>query len=106
MPKDNLLSPGFPRQWTHLARQTGGGGGRGGSAGVGLRGPGETQLEADRREIARKISKLKVELEAVRAHRGRYRAQRTRLGMPVVALVGYTNAGQSTLFEAPSGAGI
>ena len=98
--------PRLTRQWTHLARQTGGGGGRGGSAGVGLRGPGETQLEADRREIGRRISKLKEELEAVRAHRGRHRAQRVRLGMPVVALVGYTNAGKSTLLNALTGADV
>jgi GTP-binding protein HflX len=100
------LLPRLTRQWTHLARQTGGGGGRGGSAGVGLRGPGETQLEVDRREIGRRISKLKQELEAVRAHRGRQRAQRSRMGLPVVALVGYTNAGKSTLLNALTGANV
>ncbi|MEP7286884.1 MAG: GTPase HflX [Chloroflexota bacterium] len=98
--------PRLTRQWTHLARQAGGGAARGGSAGVGLRGPGETQLEVDRREIGRKISKLKEDLEAVRAHRGRHRAQRTRLGMPVVALVGYTNAGKSTVLNALTGAKV
>jgi GTP-binding protein HflX len=60
----------------------------------------------DRREIGRRISKLKEELEAVRAHRGRHRAQRTRLGMPMVALVGYTNAGKSTLLNALTGADV
>ncbi len=100
------LLPRLTRQWTHLARQTGGGGGRGGSAGVGLRGPGETQLEVDRREIGRRISKLKQELEAVRAHRGRQRAQRSRMGLPVVALVGYTNAGKSTLLNVLTGANV
>lgn len=91
--------PRLTRQWTHLARQAGGGAARGGSAGVGLRGPGETQLESDRREIRRRIAFLKQELENVRAHRERYRAQRRRAGIPVVALVGYTNAGKSTLLN-------
>jgi len=93
--------PRLTRAWTHLARQAGGGGGRAGSTGgVGLRGPGETQLEVDRREISRRISFLKKELEKVRAHRGRYRRQRKRSAMPVVAIVGYTNAGKSTLLNA------
>ncbi len=92
--------PRLTRAWTHLARQAGGGGGRTGSVGgVGLRGPGETQLEVDRREINKKISRLKGELEKVRAHRERYRAQRKRTQMPIVALVGYTNAGKSTLLN-------
>jgi GTP-binding protein HflX len=92
--------PRLTRAWTHLARQTGGGGGRTGSAGgVGLRGPGETQLEVDRREIRRRISTLKDELEKVRAHRSRYRSQRKRSRIPVIALVGYTNAGKSTLLN-------
>jgi GTPase len=96
--------PRLTRQWTHLARQAGGGGGRGGNGGVGLRGPGETQLEVDRREVGKKISKLKEDLEVVRAHRSRHRAQRIRQGMHVIALVGYTNAGKSTLLKAVTGA--
>ena len=92
--------PRLTRQWTHLARQAGGGGGRTGSAGgVGLRGPGETQLEVDRRAIRTRIAHLKRELEKVRAHRMRYRAQRKRSRIPTVALVGYTNAGKSTLLN-------
>ncbi len=92
--------PRLTRQWTHLARQAGGGGGRTGSAGgVGLRGPGETQLEVDRRAIRTRIAHLKRELEKVRAHRMRYRAQRKRARIPTVALVGYTNAGKSTLLN-------
>ena len=92
--------PRLTRQWTHLARQAGGGGGRTGSAGgVGLRGPGETQLEVDRRAIRTRIAHLKHELEKVRAHRMRYRAQRKRSRIPTVALVGYTNAGKSTLLN-------
>ncbi len=92
--------PRLTRQWTHLARQAGGGGARGGSGGVGLRGPGETQLEVDRREITRKITKLKQELDHVRAHRHLHRRRRRSSGLPLVALVGYTNAGKSTLINA------
>ncbi len=92
--------PRLTGQWTHLARQAGGGGGRSGSVGgVGLRGPGETQLEVDRRAIRHEIAHIKEELEKVRAHRMRYRAQRKRSRIPTVALVGYTNAGKSTLLN-------
>ena len=92
--------PRLTGQWTHLERQAGGGGGRAGSTGgVGLRGPGETQLEVDKRAIRKKISHLKKELEKVSAHRQRYRAQRKRSRIPIVALVGYTNAGKSTLLN-------
>ena len=92
--------PRLTRAWTHLARQSGGGGGRAGSVGgVGLRGPGETQLEVDRREIRRRISILKQQLEKVRVHRQQYRAHRKRSKIPVIALVGYTNAGKSTLLN-------
>jgi GTPase len=92
--------PRLTRAWTHLERQAGGGGGRAGSTGgVGLRGPGETQLEVDRRSIRTRISNIKRELEKVEAHRMRYRAQRKRSRIPTVALVGYTNAGKSTLIN-------
>jgi GTPase len=93
--------PRLTRQWTHLARQAGGSGSR---SGVGLRGPGETQLEVDRREIGRKITRLKRDLEQVRRRRAQHRAQRVRTGTPVVACVGYTNAGKSTLLNALTGA--
>ncbi|MDY6846596.1 MAG: GTPase HflX [Chloroflexota bacterium] len=92
--------PRLTRAWTHLARQAGGGGGRaGGVGGVGLRGPGETQLEVDRQMISRRIDLLKEELEKVRAHRMRYRQRRKKSQIPVVSLVGYTNAGKSTLLN-------
>ena len=77
-----------------------------GSGGVGLRGPGETQLEVDRREISRKITKLKGDLENVRAHRGLHRQRRRDSGLPLVALVGYTNAGKSTLINALSDSSV
>lgn len=98
--------PRLTRAWTHLARQAGGGGGRSGNGGVGLRGPGEKQLEVDRRDIRRRIDQLKGELEKVRAHRGRHRERRKRARVPVVALVGYTNAGKSTLLNRIAGADV
>lgn len=98
--------PRLTRQWTHLARQAGGGVARGGAGGVGLRGPGETQLETDRREIRRRIAHIEKELESVRAHRERYRARRRQAGTPVVSLVGYTNAGKSTLINRLSGSSV
>jgi GTP-binding protein HflX len=92
--------PRLTGQWTHLARQAGGGGGRAGAVGgVGLRGPGETQLEVDRRSIRTRIAHLKRELEKVRAHRMRYRSHRQHSHIPTVAIVGYTNAGKSTLLN-------
>lgn len=90
--------PRLTRRWTHLSRQTVGG--------VGLRGPGETQLEVDRREIRRRITQLRAELEKVRAHRALYRTQRKQEGLPVVTIVGYTNAGKSTLLNAVSDANV
>ncbi len=92
--------PRLTRAWTHLARQAGGGGGRsGGVGGVGLRGPGETQLEVDRRDIRRRIENLKSELDKVRVHRSQTRTRRKRSKIPLITLVGYTNAGKSTLLN-------
>ncbi len=86
------------RSWTHLERQRGGFGFLGG--------PGETQIEADRRLIGERIARLRRELEQVRRTRGLHRRARGRVPFPVVALVGYTNAGKSTLFNAMTGASV
>jgi GTP-binding protein HflX len=86
------------RSWTHLERQRGGFGFLGG--------PGESQIEIDRRLISERIVKLKKELEQVRRTRGLHRKARERVPYPVIALVGYTNAGKSTLFNALTGAGV
>lgn len=91
------LLPRLAGQWSHLERLEGA---------IGTRGPGETQLETDRRLVRDRIARLKREIEAVRRQRALYRRRRARAGVPVVALVGYTNAGKSTLMRALSGADV
>ena len=86
------------RSWTHLERQRGGFGFLGG--------PGETQIEADRRLIGDRLAKIRKELEQVRRTRGLHRSARRRVPFPVIALVGYTNAGKSTLFNSLTGADV
>jgi len=91
------LLPRLAGQWSHLERLGGG---------IGTRGPGESQLETDRRLVRNRIHRLQTQLEAVRRHRSLYRQKRKRNQIPVVALVGYTNAGKSTLLNALSQAGV
>ena len=96
------LLPRLTGMWTHLERQAG----TSGKGPIGSKGPGETQLETDRRHIHRKIDKLKEELEEVRRIRGTQRQRRMKNEIPVAAIVGYTNAGKSTLLNALTGADI
>ncbi len=96
------LLPRLTGMWGHLVRQTA----SGGKSPIGTRGPGETQLETDRRHIRRKIAKLAEDLEEVRRIRAVQRDRREKNEVPVVAIVGYTNAGKSTLLNALTGAGI
>src|SRR5207253_6657730 len=91
------LLPRLAGQWSHLERLEGR---------IGTRGPGETQLETDRRLVRNKISRLKREIERMRSQRALHRRQRANQGIPVVSLVGYTNAGKSTLMRALSGAEV
>ena len=91
------LLPRLVGQWSHLERLGGG---------IGTRGPGETQLETDRRLIRKRIQRLEHQLELVSRRRVSYRSRRKQARLPVVSLVGYTNAGKSTLFNALSQAGV
>jgi GTP-binding protein HflX len=91
------LLPRLTRMWNHLSRQTGG---------IGTRGPGETQLEVDRRRVQDRIARLERDLEAVRKQRAVQRQGRKRHHWPVAAVVGYTNAGKSTLLNLLTGAGV
>ncbi len=91
------LLPRLAGQWSHLERLGGG---------IGTRGPGETQIETDRRLVRGRIQKIKKDLEAVRRHRGQYRSRRRQQGIPVASLVGYTNAGKSTLLNSLTGAAV
>ncbi len=93
----SYLLPRLVGQWSHLERLGGG---------IGTRGPGETQLESDRRAIRRRLIQIEVELGRVRVHRRLHRDRRRRAGMPIVALVGYTNAGKTTLLNRLTGAGF
>ncbi|PWU11270.1 MAG: GTPase HflX [Verrucomicrobia bacterium] len=91
------LLPRLTRMWTHLSRQTGG---------IGTRGPGETQLEVDRRRVQERIAKLEKDLESVRKNRSVQREGRLRRNWPIAAVVGYTNAGKSSLLNRLTGAEV
>ena len=91
------LLPRLAGRWSHLERLGGG---------IGTRGPGESQLESDRRLIKQKVQRLEKKLEDIRKHRSLYYERRRKAGIPIVSLVGYTNAGKSTLFNALSEAGV
>jgi GTP-binding protein HflX len=91
------LLPRLTRMWTHLSRQSGG---------IGTRGPGETQLEVDRRRVQERIARLERDLKEVRKNRGVQREGRLRKNWPVASLVGYTNAGKSSLLNRLTGAGV
>jgi len=95
--QNQYLLPRLVGQWSHLERLGGG---------IGTRGPGESQLETDRRLVQQRIHRLKGELEQVRRHRALYRKHRKSSGIPIVSLVGYTNAGKSTLLNTLSGADV
>ena len=96
------LLPRLTGMWSHLVRQTA----SGGSSPIGTRGPGETQLESDRRHIRRRIQKLEEELAAVRKVRSTQRRKREKNDFPIVSLIGYTNAGKSTLLNCLTGSDI
>ncbi len=97
------LLPRLAGQWSHLDRLRGG---AGASGGIGTRGPGETQIETDRRLVRGSIQRLKKDLENVRRHRKLHRSKRAGSRIPVVSLVGYTNAGKSTLLNRMAKAGV
>ncbi|UCG84598.1 MAG: GTPase HflX, partial [Dehalococcoidia bacterium] len=95
--QQEYLLPRLAGRWPHLERLGGG---------IGTRGPGETQLETDRRLVRQRIQRLKTEIESLRKHRALYRRRRSEHGIPVIALIGYTNAGKSTLLNKLSDANV